>query len=182
ASELPVMRGEHKPAKSSQYPEAWEWTHDIKTNKREFFNKITGRENNKGEDNSKGKDNVTNEEFELCIQYHHILKEIRACSLDDQETINLYIEQSSLNAEAKDLLRQSMEAKFSPGKNASKSTSVEQEVEAFLRAVERLKPKALRQRRTELEDTRNQLRQKVANSVKEGQKSKSLLYRLDKCL
>ncbi len=178
--ELPVMKGEHVPAKSNQHPEVWNWVHYLKTNKRALFNKITGRADNRGKDNSRGKDNVSNDEFELCIQYHYIMEKIDSKSEDPNE-IHLDINSSKLNEEAKKMLRDSL----NPAIEAEETDfieKVEEDVKNFIKKASELKPKALKQRKGELEKGRDELKQRVNTLVEDAKKKQQLISKLESCL
>ena len=186
--EFPVMKGEHVPAKSNQHPEVWDWVHYLKTNKRPFFNKITGRADNRGEDNSRGKDNVSNEEFELCIQYYYLSEKIKSES-EDVEGIHLDINGSKLNEEAKEMLRillkEMLRILLNSTEEAEETDSLEQaekDVKKFINKVSELKPKALKQRKGELEKSRDELKQRINILVENAEKKQQLISKLEKCL
>jgi hypothetical protein len=178
--ELPVMKGEHVPAKSNQHPEVWDWVHYLKTNKRPLFNKITGRADNRGEGNSRGKDNVSNEEFESCIQYYYIIKKIESKPEDPNE-IHLDINSSKLNEEAKKMLRHFL----NPTVEAEESDpikQIEKDVKNFIDKVLQLTQKALKSRKSELEKDRDELKKRVNTLVEDAEKKQNLIGKLEKCL
>ncbi len=86
-SELPVMKGEHLPAGAHKKSPEWKWAHKIKTDKRELFNDITGKESNRGKDCSRGKDNISSPEYALLAEYFHLEKRINTRNLNEEDII-----------------------------------------------------------------------------------------------